>query len=460
MVVGSKAFNVSAFGTVSLALLFQCTTALASGFDNTGIGSLDLIFDESKFALESSATYVFRNVDYESSSATQDNKVVITPPSPVPPQENEQKGPVEDGAKKAHATPEVLNYMHQLKITPVDNMRCLGRVFNPGTILEELPADWNGRFVLGTTDLQSRAIDGTCAFSVDAGPGLLSFIGGGKYVEADLFVSKETSFGQVEVDVDGSGWGWRVGAAYEVPQFAIRASAIYESQVDIEAKGDFNGTFQGSLDDPVFYTLPAQSELVMPQAVEVRLQSGIAPKWLAFLGVKWTDWSVLDVLEVDASGTSPRPIVTSSGPALNPDGSIKLADTQESIKSTRYFNFKDGWTITGGIGHQLTPKIQVGSSVTWDSGIGGSYSDTYQLGVGTSYKINENAVFSLGGAAVYKTGAKNRVQRGTSQLDNSGHGSITDGFFPETVSVADEKFDLSYDESFNFGVTAKLKLQF
>src|SRR6185312_1347224 len=59
----------------------------------------------------------------------------------------------------------------------------------------------------------------------------------------------------------------------------------------------------------------------LPQSVEVKLQSGIAPGWLAFGSVKWTDWSVQKELLV-------------------------LTDNPE-VGSADIYNWKDGWTVTG-----------------------------------------------------------------------------------------------------------------
>ncbi|MGG2475354.1 transporter, partial [Rhizobium sp. BR5] len=34
----------------------------------------------------------------------------------------------------------------------------------------------------------------------------------------------------------------------------------------------------------------------MPDSIELKVQSGIAPDWLAFGSVKWTDWSQIQVI--------------------------------------------------------------------------------------------------------------------------------------------------------------------
>lgn len=398
-------------GAALVALGFSVMNAKASGFDNTSIGDLDLLFDPAKFALEFGATYVNRNVDYKASNAQWVKTGAL--------------GDAEDknitGPNTVSATPDVWNYSAKAKFDLHDNFSCLTRLNNPGTILEETPDNWAGRFSIIKTELQTFGLDATCAVKLNLGGGHhFRVIGGGRYVEADIDVLKMTNLlseGLSNVSLHGAGFGWRAGVAYEFPEYAIRASLIYDHEIPIEATGILKS---GTLND-----IPMVSEFAMPGGVEFRVQSGIAPNWLAFAGVKWVNWSSLDKLTVNDS----------------------LAGI---LEVNRYFNFSDGWTVTAGIGHQLTEQIQVGTSLTWDQGIGGSYSDTYQWGLGGAYKINENVTWSLGGAIVYKTAAENEL------VASEIAATLGPGF---DINLKDQ-FDLSYDASVNFALTSKLKLSF
>ena len=399
-------------GSTILTVILSMGGGKASGFDNMGIGSMDLLFDPAKYALEFGATYVNRNVDYNASNTTfsRDN-----PNDNFPPNLKD----ITDGATSVSATPDVWNYAIGAKFDLNRNLSCLARLNNPGTILEEAPEDWNGRFSLIKTELTSFGLDTTCALKARLGPHRLSLIGGARYIQTDINVLKYTHLigtpSIATVNLTGSGYGWRAGIAYELPKYAIRASLFYDHDIDIDASGTL---------DSSGLNLNATSNFAMPKGVEFRVQSGIAPGWLAFAGVKWVNWSSLSALTVDAN----------------------LADTY-LLTSERVFNFSDGWTVTAGIGHQLTDNIQVGSSITWDQGIGGSYSDTYQWGLGGAYKINDNVTWSLGGAIIYKTAADNELVY-----------SVTDSDL--LSAVTEDQFDLSYDASWNFALTSKLKLSF
>ena len=63
--------------------------------------------------------------------------------------------------------------------------------------------------------------------------------------------------------------------------------------------------------------------------------------------------------------------------------------------------YRDGWTISGGIGHKFTDQLSGVVALTWDRGTSttsGYQSDTWALGSGVSYSPNEKVEFRLGGS--------------------------------------------------------------
>ncbi|MFZ7090578.1 OmpP1/FadL family transporter [Primorskyibacter sp. 2E233] len=83
-------------------------------------------------------------------------------------------------------------------------------------------------------------------------------------------------------------FGYVLGAAYEIPDIALRVSLTYESSVThafdtyemLPTLGiNGNGT----------------TEITMPQSVALDFQTGIAEGTLLFGGVKWTEWSAWEV---------------------------------------------------------------------------------------------------------------------------------------------------------------------
>ena len=145
---------------------------------------------------------------------------------------------------------------------------------------------------------------------------------------------------------------------------------MYRSGTDFNLNGTFDVNTTAAIDNPA-----ATGSANFPQSFEVKAQSGIAPGWIAFASVKWTDWSVFDVLNFTA--TTP--------------------DTKE-------FFYKDGWTVSGGVGHKVNETLSLSGSLTWDQGVGTTediLTDTYTLGLGAILNAESGVQVRLGGSVAY-----------------------------------------------------------
>jgi long-chain fatty acid transport protein len=248
-----------------------------------------------------------------------------------------------------------------------------------------------------STDVIAHEYGATCAVNFDLGQGKLHLIGGGfiqslKYVEqvgailpngVGGFLSAYDGTLTLE---DSSALGYRLGAAYEIQEYALRVEALYRSEVEHSAKGTLfiDLPLGGGLPGPT--TMAAQGGGKMPQSFEVNLQTGVAPGWLALGSVKWTDWSVLPSFNYtyDATGLG--------GSATTEGGKV--------------FNWRDGWTIMGGVGHAFSDDVSGAMTLTWDRGVGTGanliMTDTWTLGAAAQIKAGPG-VARIGGAVSYLT---------------------------------------------------------
>lgn len=215
---------------------------------------------------------------------------------------------------------------------------------------------------------------------------------------------------------DSSELGYRLGAAYDIPDIALRAELMYRSQIDHSGEGSFTVSAAGS---PVLSFLtgtlvPAGTELSaygagsLPQSLELSLQSGIAPGWLAFGSIKWTDWSVLPTLNYNITG---------------------LGDLKKNFK------FRDGWTVVGGIGHTFTDTVSGAVSLTWDRGVGTGadiMTDTWTVGIGTAIKAGPGE-FRLGGGVSYLTSGEQKFDPGGELADFN---ATVDGDFAYGANIS------------------------
>lgn len=159
----------------------------------------------------------------------------------------------------------------------------------------------------------------------------------------------------------------------------------------------------------------------MPDSLELKIQSGIAPDWVAFGSVKWTDWSQLQVLNFCPRVSDPR----------TPCTSLNLL-------------YRDGWTVSGGVGHKFTDKLSGAVSLTWDRGTShgfGTQTDTWSLGTGVSYAATQNVEFRLAGAVGILTGGSSGpVQFEGQTVGNDVRYDFDDDFFGAISTSVKIKF--------------------
>lgn len=336
---------------------------LAGGLEANGY-NWDMLFDPDTYAAKGTITAV--NIDHQ----------ITNPGSGVP-------GTVATTSDRVH-------YNFGVKADLLDNASCLVSVQNPfGSGTDRDPA-YAVSDPLNPQAIRERITSTdtglTCAYGIEVGPGVASIIGGISAQQLGYTATVPTPFGvTAPVDIDGMAPGWRIGAAYEIEDIALRVSAIYNSEVSYDLSGRaLDGTPVGG---------PASASVTAPQSFEVKAQTGVAPGWLVLGSVKWVDWSVVDTLAV----------TTDAGATVATD-----------------LNYRDGWTVTGGVGHALTDDLTVLGSLTWDRGtssvdgagvlMDGTQTDRWGVTLGAAYDISETTEFS--GGISYSTIAEGTNQRG------------------------------------------------
>jgi long-subunit fatty acid transport protein len=180
------------------------------------------------------------------------------------------------------------------------------------------------------------------------------------------------------------GFGYVVGGAFEIPEIALRVALTYGSEIDheLEASENFFG--------------PTTTEVTMPQSVNLDIQTGIAPKTLAYGLVRWVNWAGWKV--------EPAGLYAATGlPLIEFDS--------------------DAFTYRLGIARQLTDAVAAAVEVTHETaknqtttaldpydgfttlGLGGSYTHPSGLeigaGVGYSWLGDATAVLPTGASATF-----------------------------------------------------------
>ena len=331
---------------MAAALASGAGPALAGGYD-TGESDWDFVFQERAVAFEAGVTHI----------APQRRLTNI----------NGMLGPSADvGETEAFTLPRA-----SLAVNVADVARCMASYREPWAGHANYGTAWTYAPTAVEQHFSSRDYGLTCAASLSAGKGRVSLLGGVSLQEVRYRLTQ--AFGPIiaATDVSDRSLAWRLGLAYEIPDYALRASLVYNSAVSYDMTGTF--TTAGP-------ALPVFGTITMPQSVELKAQSGVAPGWLAFGAVKWTDWSVVQSMPLCPVGLP--------------------ACTQPAAVSGLALGFRDAWSVTLGAAHQFSEMFALAGNLSWNQGASAGFTsqtDVWSAGLTGILTPSENAVFRLGG---------------------------------------------------------------
>lgn len=258
------------------------------------------------------------------------------------------------------------------------------------------PGDDNTR----RAEVSSYELALTCSYGYSAGPGTAYAIGGVFYEQVTLDRTQQINSGPggivtdaSRITLDGGDFGYRLGVGYAISDIALKGSIVYRSAVDHRLDGtqsfaDFAGfgPLAGS-------RIGAYTELTTPESVRLSFQTGVHPEWLILGAVEWTNWS--DIQTIDAL----------SGQDI-PEVGISTGDPAPGEPQVETY-FRDGLSVELGVGHVLNERTRLGASVLWDRGTGtgeSAFFDTWRVGVGGEYDLNDQLTLNGGIAVAYIEG--------------------------------------------------------
>lgn len=215
------------------------------------------------------------------------------------------------------------------------------------------------------------------------------------------------------------GVGWLAGFAYSKPEIALRAAVTYRSEIDHDISGTETIPALNVVSHPALGSLLTQlgsstadmqaiaanegkTKITLPQSVNLDLQSGIAPDTLAFVNVRWVDWSKF-AIQPHKFGLLSKEIGA-------------LAQRPNGFNLIQYS--KDQISATAGVGRKFNDQWTGSVAVGWDSGTGdlvsilGPTKGYWNLGLGVQYSPQKNYFIAGGvkhfwlGDAKAQTGAQ------------------------------------------------------
>lgn len=201
--------------------------AWAGGLERGGY-NIDLLFDPSPFAFESTTTYVAPQRKLKN---VQDTRAA----------DGLGADGIGGGTTTADETEGYWAPRIGIKGAIGDSADCMFDYSQPWGAHANPGRNWVGANNNTETKIESDNYAATCSYRFDMGPGQLRLIGGAFYQEVSGFkerlvapASASLGNGIGRLDLAGHGWGWRTGIAYEIPEYALRASLVYNSEVNLD----------------------------------------------------------------------------------------------------------------------------------------------------------------------------------------------------------------------------------
>lgn len=180
------------------------------------------------------------------------------------------------------------------------------------------------------------------------------------------------------------GYGYAIGAAYEIPDIALRVALTYFSEIEHEF--DTTESVRGAAVPTVNPT-----EVTTPQAVNLDFQTGIAADTLLFGSIRWAEYSVVKVSPDFFSSRT---------------GGGSLTDIEDGFGYTLGVGrrFSDVWSGSFSVGYEpegddlVSPLAPTNGN--YSVGVGGQYTmDNVILSGGVRYIVPGDASPQTSGAA-------------------------------------------------------------
>ena len=208
-----------------------------------------------------------------------------------------------------------------------------------------------------------------------------------------------SNFGGYNASIKETGdVGWLAGAAYQIPEIALKASVTYRSEIDHKTTVDESSIAAPGANAGTLININnglGQTEITTPQSVNLDFQTGIMANTVAFANVRWVNWKDFSIRPYAFGKAAEHPLVAAS------------TGKQDGFDLVAYTD--DQWSANVGVGRKLNDQWAGNVSVGWDSGAGNPVSTLgptegyWNLGLGAQFSPTPQT-FIAGGVKYFWLG--------------------------------------------------------
>jgi long-chain fatty acid transport protein len=288
---------------------------------------------------------------------------------------------------------------------------------NWGNALSPTGVPASGDFYAQTSDVQTININPAVGIQITDN---LRLGAGVNYQQIDADIENAAT----RLEGDDDAFGWNVGLTYS-PDESNHFGVAYRSEISYDIDGDITfkpGAFPGvpgAIVDQLAGQYSGETGLDLPAVLQLSYAGDLTDRTQLLLGVERTDWSSLDRLVIDHSGTQQVPVGGGATASL-PNPAIEefnWEDTTRYSAGVRHTLQNDTVLRFGLAKEESTQSSDNRSAISPDSDriwatIGAGFKPTENLSIDVAY-----AHIFVDDADIYKDGRAPAVLDGTYELD-------------------------------------------
>jgi long-chain fatty acid transport protein len=278
----------------------------------------------------------------------------------------------------------------------------------PFGLKTEYDAAWVGRFHAIESELKTININPSIAFRVNS---VVSVGAGVSYQKADATLTNAVNYsaaafgaggaallgaiggagqeGVAKVQGDDWAWGYNFGAMFDVSP-GTRLGVAYRSSTSYKISGTVAFSNRPALLAGGLPDGPVTADITLPAIASVNLFHKINPQWELLADLSWTEWSRLKTLN----------IVRSTG-ALLATTPLNWRDTWRVGVGANY-NINNAWTLRVGTAYDQSPVPDADRTPRIPD------QDRVWLAIGAQYRLSKQAAIDFGYAHLFvKDGSVN-----------------------------------------------------
>ncbi len=221
----------------------------------------------------------------------------------------------------------------------------------PFGLTTNFDAAWQGQLIALKSAIKTINVQPSIAYKVND----VFSIGAGvsfQKIDAELTNSAGAA-GVATLKASDKGWGFNVGATFQ-PSKSTRVGVHYRSAINYDLKGTvaFSSPAANAAN-----SVAASASLKTPNSASLSVLHAANPRWDVMADLTWTGWSNLQRLDVIRASSSAVPFVLPANP---------LGGAAGTTFSTLQFEWDDTWRVGLGANYKMNDRTKIRMGLAYD----------------------------------------------------------------------------------------------